>query len=46
MAIGATPGAVRRQVLSQGLMLIASGVVLGAAASFASTRVLARSSTV
>ena len=41
MAIGATPGAVRRLVFSQGLALIGEGIAIGVGLAFASTRVLA-----
>ena len=40
MALGATAGAVRRQVVSQGAKVVAVGVVLGVAAAVASTRLL------
>ncbi|MFL5454213.1 MAG: FtsX-like permease family protein, partial [Myxococcales bacterium] len=41
LALGATAEAVLRLVLSQGLLLVGAGIVLGLAASFALTRVLA-----
>ncbi|MCP3144575.1 ABC transporter permease [Pyxidicoccus xibeiensis] len=40
MALGATPGAVRRQVVSQGTRVVVIGVAIGVAAAFASTRYL------
>jgi putative ABC transport system permease protein len=40
MALGATPGSVRRQVLSQGTKVVLIGVVIGVAVAFASTRFL------
>jgi predicted permease len=40
MALGATAGAVRRQVVSQGTKVVMVGVVLGVAAALASTRLL------
>ena len=40
MALGATAGKVRRQVVSQGTKVVAVGVVLGVAAALASTRLL------
>jgi ABC-type antimicrobial peptide transport system permease subunit len=40
MALGATAGAVRRQVVSQGTKVVAVGVVLGVVAAVASTRLL------
>ena len=40
MALGATAGTVRRQVVSQGAKVVAVGVVLGVAAALASTRLL------
>src|SRR4029453_5260634 len=38
MALGATAGAVRRMVVSQGARVVLAGVVLGVAAALASTR--------
>jgi ABC-type antimicrobial peptide transport system permease subunit len=40
MALGATAGAVRRMVVSQGTRVVIWGVVIGIAAAFASTRLL------
>jgi hypothetical protein len=40
MALGATAGAVRRMVVSQGARVVIWGVVIGIAAAFASTRLL------
>jgi ABC-type antimicrobial peptide transport system permease subunit len=40
MALGATAGAVRRQVVSQGAKIVMIGVVLGVGAALASTRLL------
>lgn len=40
MALGATSGVVRRQVVGQGARVVGAGVVLGVAAAFASTRLL------
>jgi predicted permease len=40
MALGATAGVVRRQVVSQGLSLVLAGTVLGVVASFLVTRYL------
>jgi ABC-type antimicrobial peptide transport system permease subunit len=40
MALGATTGAVRRMVVSQGARVVIWGVVIGIAAAFASTRLL------
>ena len=40
MALGATAGAVRRLVVSQGTRVILIGVVIGVAGAFASTRLL------
>jgi ABC-type antimicrobial peptide transport system permease subunit len=40
MALGATAGAVRRQVVSQGAKVVMVGVVLGVAVALASTRLL------
>jgi predicted permease len=40
MALGATAGAVRRMVVSQGAKVVLVGVVLGVAAAMASTRLL------
>ena len=40
MALGATAGVVRRQVVSQGAKVVLVGVVLGVAAALASTRLL------
>jgi hypothetical protein len=40
MALGATTGAVRRMVVSQGTRVVIWGVVIGIAAAFASTRLL------
>jgi predicted permease len=40
MALGATPGNVRRQVVSQGTRVVLVGVVLGLAVAIASTRFL------
>ena len=40
MALGATAGAVRRQVASQGAKVVALGVVVGVIAALASTRLL------
>ena len=42
MALGATAGAVRRMVVSQGAKVVGGGIVLGVAAALASTRVLNR----
>ena len=39
-ALGATAGAVRRQVASQGAKVVALGVVVGVIAALASTRLL------
>jgi putative ABC transport system permease protein len=41
MALGATASAVRRQVVTQGARVVLVGVVIGVAAAFASTRLLA-----
>ncbi|MBO0720894.1 MAG: ABC transporter permease [Blastocatellia bacterium] len=41
MALGAPRGAVLRMVLGQGMKLLSIGVVLGLAASFAATRIIA-----
>ena len=41
MALGATAGAVRRQVVSQGTRVVLVGVAIGVAAAIASTRLLA-----
>jgi ABC-type antimicrobial peptide transport system permease subunit len=40
MALGASPGDVRRMILGQGLKLAFLGVALGLAASFALTRLM------
>jgi ABC-type antimicrobial peptide transport system permease subunit len=40
MALGATAGAVRRLVVSQGAKVVLAGTVLGIAAALASTRLL------
>jgi putative ABC transport system permease protein len=40
MALGATSGAVRRQVVSQGTKVVLMGVAIGVVAAFASTRFL------
>jgi putative ABC transport system permease protein len=40
MALGATAGAVRRLVVSQGTRVVLIGVVIGVAGAFASTRLL------
>jgi ABC-type antimicrobial peptide transport system permease subunit len=40
MALGATAGVVRRQVVSQGTKVVLVGVVLGIAVAFAATRLL------
>jgi len=40
MALGATSASVRRLVVSQGVKVVLSGVVLGVAAAIASTRLL------
>jgi predicted permease len=40
MALGATPGAVRRQVVSQGTRVVLVGVAVGVAVALASTRLL------
>jgi ABC-type antimicrobial peptide transport system permease subunit len=40
MALGATTGAVRRMVVSQGAKVVLAGAVLGVAAALASTRLL------
>jgi hypothetical protein len=40
MALGATAGAVRRQVVSQGAKVVLAGAVVGVAAALASTRLL------
>jgi ABC-type antimicrobial peptide transport system permease subunit len=40
MALGATSGAVRRQVVSQGAKVVMIGVVIGVAVAVASTRLL------
>jgi ABC-type antimicrobial peptide transport system permease subunit len=40
MALGATAGVVRRQVVSQGAKVVGVGVVLGLGAALASTRLL------
>jgi putative ABC transport system permease protein len=40
MALGATPGSVRRQVVSQGTKVVLIGVVIGVAVALASTRFL------
>jgi ABC-type antimicrobial peptide transport system permease subunit len=40
LALGAAPGAVRRMVVSQGLGLVAAGLAIGLAGSFALTRVM------
>ena len=40
MALGATAGAVRRMVVSQGARVVLVGVVVGVAAALASTRLL------
>jgi hypothetical protein len=42
MALGATAGAVRRMVVSQGAKVVGGGIVLGVAAALASTHVLNR----
>jgi predicted permease len=42
MALGATAGVVRRQVVSQGTKVVLAGVVLGAGAALASTKLLGR----
>jgi predicted permease len=42
MALGATAGAVRRQVVSQGVKVVLVGVTIGVVAAFASTRLLSR----
>ena len=42
MALGATAGAVRRMVVSQGAKVVVVGIVLGVAAALASTRLLNR----
>lgn len=42
MALGATAGAVRRQVVSQGTKVVLIGVVIGVGVALASTRLLAR----
>ena len=41
IALGASPGAILRMVLRQGLLLVAIGVALGAPAAFALSRVVA-----
>jgi ABC-type antimicrobial peptide transport system permease subunit len=41
MALGATASAVRRQVVTQGTVVVLVGVVIGVAVAFASTRLLA-----
>jgi len=41
MALGATVGTVRRQVVSQGTKIVLVGVVIGLAVAFAATRLLA-----
>ena len=41
MALGAQPGAVMRLMLGQGMLLVLIGVVLGLAASFGVTRIMA-----
>src|SRR5262249_25613088 len=40
MALGATPGNVRRQVVSQGTRVVLVGVVIGVAVAFGATRFL------
>jgi ABC-type antimicrobial peptide transport system permease subunit len=40
MALGATAGVVRRQVVSQGTKVVLVGVVLGIGVAFAATRLL------
>jgi ABC-type antimicrobial peptide transport system permease subunit len=40
LALGAQPGALRRKVLRQGMMLTAMGVVMGIAGAFAVTRTI------
>jgi predicted lysophospholipase L1 biosynthesis ABC-type transport system permease subunit len=40
LALGAQPGAVRRMVLGEGLVLVTIGLVLGLAAAWAATRLL------
>jgi putative ABC transport system permease protein len=41
MALGATASVVRRQVVTQGTVVVLIGIVIGVAAAFASTRLLA-----
>ena len=41
MAIGATPGDILKMVLRQGVGIVAIGLIVGLAAAFAGTRVLA-----
>ncbi len=40
IAVGATPGAILKMVLAQGLLTIAIGTAIGLAASFALTRTM------
>jgi ABC-type antimicrobial peptide transport system permease subunit len=42
MALGATTGAVRRMVVSQGAKVVLAGIILGIATALASTRLLNR----